>query len=70
MCLAIPAQITQLLESQQAIVNIGGIEKTISTALITQPLSIGDFVIIHVGYALNKLDEAEAMKTLKLMERI
>lgn len=65
MCLALPAQITQILDDQRAIVNLGGVKKEISTALL-DTVSEGDFVIIHVGYALTRLDEAEAQKTLRL----
>lgn len=65
MCLAMPAQITQILSAQRAMVSLGGIQKEISTILLDQ-INVGDYVIIHVGYALTKLDEAEAIKTLKL----
>lgn len=65
MCLAIPAKVTQLLPGQKAIVDIGGVKKEISTMLL-KDISENDYVIIHVGYALTKLDEVEAKKTLQL----
>jgi len=65
MCLAMPARITQLLADQKAIVDIGGVRKEISTALVSD-VSENDYVIIHVGYALTKLNEIEAEKTLRL----
>jgi hydrogenase expression/formation protein HypC len=65
MCLAIPVQVTELLDHQRAMVNLGGIKKEINTSLL-ESVKIGDYVIIHVGYALTKLDEAEAHKTLRL----
>lgn len=65
MCLALPAKITKILENQQATANIGGVERIISIALLDK-VAIGDYVIIHVGYALTLLDEAEAQKTLAL----
>lgn len=65
MCLAIPAQVIKILANQRAIVQIGGIEKEISTALL-DTIATGDYVILHVGYALTRLDEQEAQKTLKL----
>lgn len=65
MCLAIPAQITQILEDDSVLVNIGGICKTISTALLAD-IAVGDYVIIHAGFALAKLDEQQAQKTLDL----
>ena len=65
MCLALPAQITELLGNERAIVNLGGITKEISISLLDQ-VATGDYVIIHVGYALTRLDEDEAQKTLSL----
>ncbi|KTC74857.1 hydrogenase expression/formation protein HypC [Legionella birminghamensis] len=69
MCLALPAQITQLLENDRAIINIGGITKDISTVLLDE-VAEGDYVIIHVGYALTRLDEQEARKTLNLFAQM
>jgi hydrogenase expression/formation protein HypC len=66
MCLAIPARIVELLEGDRARVSIAGVVKEISVALIDDP-RVGEFVILHVGYALTKLDEAEAQRTLALM---
>mgnify|MGYP000075883585 CR=1 FL=1 len=65
MCLAVPVKVEQLLEHDQAIVELSGVKKTISLALV-EDIQIGDYVILHVGYALNKLDPEEAEATLKL----
>ena len=65
MCLAMPVQITKLLDNQRALVHLGGIEKNISVSLLDE-VAVGDYVILHVGYALTKLDEHEAQKTLLL----
>ncbi len=69
MCLALPAQITQILDEATAVVNVGGITKEISTALLDE-VALGDYVIIHVGYALTRLDEHEAQKTLDLFAQM
>lgn len=69
MCLAMPAQITQILDEDRAIINLGGITKEISTALLDD-VAEGDYVIIHVGYALTRLDEQEAQKTLSLFAQM
>lgn len=69
MCLAIPAQITQILDNDRAIINLGGITKEISTALLDEVVK-GDYVIVHVGYALTRLDEQEAQKTLSLFAQM
>lgn len=63
MCLAIPARIEQLTPPDNAIVNLGGVRKEISLALIDDA-AVDDYVIVHVGYALQKLDEDEAERTL------
>ena len=65
MCLAMPVQITKLLDNKRALVNLGGIEKEISVSLLEE-VTEGDYVILHVGYALTRLDEHEAQKTLLL----
>ncbi len=69
MCLAIPVKVMQLLANQMARVNIGGIEKNISVALLAE-VAVGDYVILHVGYALSRLNEGEAIKTLTLFEQM
>ncbi|MDA0910935.1 MAG: HypC/HybG/HupF family hydrogenase formation chaperone [Proteobacteria bacterium] len=65
MCLAIPAQIIALNGDDQALVNIGGVRKEISLALLKDQVDINDYVIVHVGFALSKLDESQAKQTLK-----
>ncbi|MDG4552806.1 MAG: HypC/HybG/HupF family hydrogenase formation chaperone [Candidatus Competibacter sp.] len=66
MCLAIPAQVIELVDIEHAVVDMGGVHKTISTALVDD-LQVGDYVIVHVGYALNRLDPEEAAETLRLI---
>ncbi len=69
MCLAMPACVIQLLGAGRVLVNLGGVQKIISTALI-DGVQVGDYVIIHVGYALTKLNELEAEKTLQLFREL
>ncbi|TFV41719.1 HypC/HybG/HupF family hydrogenase formation chaperone [Bradyrhizobium frederickii] len=69
MCLAIPAEVTKLLPDEMAIVSIDGVSKEISVALI-ENLAVGDYVIIHVGYALTKIDPEEARRTLELLREL
>lgn len=66
MCLAIPARVVEIAENDQAIVDLGGVRKDISLALV-EDVQVGDYVIVHVGYALTRLDPEEAEKTLALM---
>ena len=65
MCLALPVKVIELGANDMAIVDLGGVKKEISLALLDD-VNIGDYVILHVGYALSKLDPEEAEKTLAL----
>ena len=65
MCLAIPAKLVELLPNDQAIVNLGGIRKQISIALVPG-VAVGDYVIVHVGHAIGQIDPDEAQRTLAL----
>ena len=68
MCLAIPA-LVKLIEDKEAEVEIGGITRRISLWL-TPEAKVGDYVLLHTGYAINILDQEEAEETLKLLEEI
>jgi len=65
MCLAIPARVEALLDDDLATVDLGGVRKQISLALV-DGVAVGDYVIVHVGYALNRIDPVEAERTLAL----
>ena len=65
MCLAVPVRVVELQEGDMAVVDLGGIRKAISLALV-EDVAVGDYVILHVGYALTKLDPDEAERTLAL----
>lgn len=69
MCLAIPARVAEILENELAIVELGGVKKQISLAMVDD-VAVGDYVIVHVGYAINRLDPDEAARTLALFAEI
>ena len=69
MCLAIPARVIELTAGDNALVDLAGVQKEISLALVDD-VAVGDYVIVHVGYALNKLDPDEAAKTLALFAEL
>jgi hydrogenase expression/formation protein HypC len=69
MCLAIPARVAELLDDGCAVVDVGGVRKEISLALM-DGVAVGDYVIVHVGFAINRLDPEEAEKTLQLFAEI
>lgn len=67
MCLAVPAEVVSLdLEAQTAVVALGRVRKQISVALL-DTVTVGDFVLVHVGFALNRISPEEAARTLELM---
>ena len=68
MCLALPALVTELLPDDSAKVNLGGITKTVSLALVSD-VAVGDYVIVHVGYALSVIDPEEAAKATQINEQ-
>ena len=68
MCLAIPTRIVAI-DGQMAQVELGGIGRQISLAL-TPEAQVGDYVIVHTGFALSVLDEQEAQETLRLFAEI
>ena len=65
MCLALPAKVVALLERDEALIDVDGVRKRISLALVDGVVA-GDYVVVHVGYALTRLDPAEAARTLAL----
>ena len=77
MCLGIPGQITKItdIQNQLAIVNVNGVKRQVNIACIVDdrhPVEscVGDWVLVHVGFALNRLDEAEAAETLRILAEI
>ena len=69
MCLALPARIVELRNNELGVVDLGGVRKEISLALV-EGVQVGDYVIVHVGYALSKLDTEEAEATLRLFAEL
>ncbi len=66
MCLAIPAKVVAIdAASDMATVNLGGVQKAVSLTLV-DGVELGDYVLVHVGYALNRLDPEEAERTLQI----
>jgi hydrogenase expression/formation protein HypC len=66
MCLALPVRVVELKDGDRAIIDLAGVRKEISLELV-DGVAVGDFVILHVGYALTRLDPDEAERTLALL---
>ena len=69
MCLALPARIVEIRDADQAVIELGGVRKECSLALVDD-VAVGDYVIVHVGYALTRLDPEEAEQTLALFAEL
>jgi hydrogenase expression/formation protein HypC len=66
MCLALPARVVSIDETtEMAMVELGGVQREASLALLEE-VTVGDYVLLHVGYALNKVSTEEAERTLQL----
>lgn len=75
MCLAIPGRIVEILdeELQLAKAEVGGVRRNINISLVNQDgetVTVGDWVLIHVGFALSRIDEEEAQRTLQALAQI
>lgn len=70
MCLSIPSKIVEILPDNYAIVDTMGVKRKVSLDLISEPVNIGDYVLIHVGYAMTKMREEDAIESLKVYEEI
>ncbi len=69
MCLAIPARVVEKREDHQAVVDLAGVRKPISIELVPEA-EVGDYVIVHVGHAIGRLDAEEAERTLELFGQL
>ena len=69
MCLAVPARVVALLGDQWVEIEVGGVRSRVSIALIDE-VALGDYLIVHAGFAITRLDVEEAEKTLALFDEI
>jgi hydrogenase expression/formation protein HypC len=71
MCLAIPGRVVEIVDEagRVAKVEVGGVRRNVNVALL-DAVGVGDYVLIHVGFAMSKVDEHEALETLRLLEEL
>lgn len=71
MCLAIPGKIVEITDPENSIakVEIGGVRRGVNIGMLDD-LQIGDYVLVHVGFAMSKVDEKEAQETLRLLQEL
>ncbi|MBV8386136.1 MAG: HypC/HybG/HupF family hydrogenase formation chaperone [Acidimicrobiia bacterium] len=73
MCLAVPTEVVELRDDDpdMAVVEVSGVRRAINIGLLTsEGVQPGDWVLVHVGFAMSKIDEAEARATLRLLEEL
>ena len=70
MCLSIPSKVISIDENNFAIVDTMGVRRGVSLDLIAEPVAVGDYVLIHVGFAMEKIDTQYALESLKIYEQI
>jgi len=66
MCLAVPMKVINI-EGEMAVAEIDGVKREASLMMLSEDVKIGDYVLIHAGFAISRLDEEEALETLALM---
>ncbi len=71
MCLAIPGKIIEMVDAENNIakVDVGGVRRNINTGMLDDT-KVGDYVLIHVGFAMSKIDEQQAEETLRILNEI
>ena len=73
MCLGIPGRITEVYPSEglpMGMVDFGGVRREVCLAYVADEVETGDYVVVHVGFAISKVDEEEARRTFKLLEEL
>ncbi len=70
MCLSIPSKIVEILEDNFAIIDTMGVRRKVSLDLIPDPVEVGDYVLVHVGYAITKMSEEDALESIKIYQQI
>jgi hydrogenase expression/formation protein HypC len=69
MCLAIPSEIIEIRD-KMATIDLAGVRREVSLLLLPEEVSVGEFVLVHAGFAIHKIDKEAAEETLKLIEEI
>ena len=71
MCLSIPSQVVEIHSDDQSVtVDTFGVKRRVSCHLITDELLIGDYVLIHIGFVMNKIDKQDALDSIALYREI
>ncbi len=66
MCLAVPMKVVSI-DNEMAIAEVDGVRREASLMMLNEKVNVGDYVLIHAGFAISRLDEEEALETISLM---
>ena len=70
MCLAIPSKVVEIKENNVAVVDTLGVRREASLDLLDECVSVGEWVLLHIGFVMSKIDELSAMESLRLYDEI
>ncbi|GGP76050.1 HypC/HybG/HupF family hydrogenase formation chaperone [Shewanella ulleungensis] len=70
MCLSVPSKVVEIHDDASITVDTLGVRRRVSSHLMAEPLALGDFVLIHIGFVMNKIDEKDAQLSLELYQEI
>ncbi|HCO39746.1 MAG TPA: hydrogenase assembly protein HupF [Aquificaceae bacterium] len=70
MCLSVPSRVIEIKEDNTAVVEVFGARRLISLDLLQEEIGVGDWVLVHVGFAIQKLDPDYALESLRLFEEL
>ncbi|PID47888.1 MAG: HypC/HybG/HupF family hydrogenase formation chaperone [Proteobacteria bacterium] len=70
MCLSIPSKVIKIDENNMATVEAMGVKREVTLDLISEEVNVGDYILIHIGYAMSKIDEESALDSLKAYEEL
>ncbi|STP10645.1 hydrogenase isoenzyme formation protein [Helicobacter cinaedi] len=70
MCLAIPSKVVEIKENNIAVVDTLGVRREASLDLLDESVKVGEWVLLHIGFVMSKIDELSAMESLRLYDEI
>jgi len=70
LCLAIPAKIIKIIDDNFVLADFGGVEREINIGILGEEISIGEYVLVHTGFAVSKIEEEDALETLSMWSEI
>ena len=70
MCLAIPAKVIKIVSDEIILVDFGGVQREVKSTLLDEKIELDDYVLVHIGFAMSKIDEEEALETLRILAEI